>query len=45
MCRPSRPKHREVAVKGGFQLFIKNTGLCQGASRCIQTDACSVTEG
>ena len=31
-----------AAVKRIWRLFTKNTGLCEGASRGIQTDACPV---
>ena len=34
-----------VAVKRPNRLFTKNTVLCEGASRCIEYDACPVLEG
>jgi len=33
-----------VAENRGHRLFIKNTGLCEHASGCIETDACPVSE-
>ena len=34
-----------VAENREKRLFIKNTGPCQAARRCIRTDACPVLEG
>ena len=31
-------------MKGELELFIKNTALCQDASRSIQSDACPMPE-
>ena len=34
-----------VAENREKRLFIKNTGACEAARRCIRTDACPVLEG
>ena len=35
---------RQAAEKRVWELFIKNTALCQDASRSIQCDACPIPE-
>ena len=35
---------RQGAEKRVWELFIKNTALCQDGSRCIQSDACPIPE-
>ena len=35
---------RQAAEKRVWELFIKNTALCQHASGCIQSDACPMPE-
>ena len=39
------PEPMGVAAKRPKRLFIKNTGLCEAARRCIGSDACPVPEG
>ncbi len=39
------PETEEAAEKWPYQLFIKNTGLCEVVRRSIQADACPVPEG
>ena len=38
-------KHAVGAQTRGWQLFIKNTGLCKAVTRRIGSDACPVPEG
>ena len=43
--RRARGRGRGVAENREKRLFIKNTGACEAARRCIRTDACPVLEG
>ena len=43
-CRNLLPKPRPAAETRPKRLFIKNTGPCEVAIRCIRTDACPVLE-
>ena len=39
------PEPAAAAAKRPKRLFIKNTGLCEVATRSIGSDACPVPEG
>lgn len=43
--RPRCGLGARAAETRGKRLFIKNTGPCEAARRCIRTDACPVLEG
>ena len=45
MVRPCGGERVGAAESREKRLFIKNTGPCQAARRCIRTDACPVLEG
>ena len=45
MMSPCGAEGARAAESREKRLFIKNTGPCQAARRCIRTDACPVLEG